>query len=135
MGKSEGNCIYLYEDAKAIEKTVKKAVTDSGPTEPNQEKPEVIQNLFTLMEIASSKENYNYFNEKWNDMSIRYGDMKKQLAEDIVKTLTPIRERIEEYKSNQDLLDKVAKMGAEKARESAAATLKEVRKIIGFKVY
>ena len=33
------------------------------------------------------------------------------------------------------LVDKVAKMGAEKARESAAATLKEVRKIIGFKVY
>ena len=71
MGKSEGNCIYLYEDAKSIEKKVKKAVTDSGPTEPNQEKPEVIQNLFTLMEIASSKETYDYFNEKWNDMSIR----------------------------------------------------------------
>ena len=135
MGKSEGNCIYLYEDAKSIEKKVKRAVTDSGPTEPNQEKPEVIQNLFTLMEIASSKETYDYFNEKWNDMSIRYGDMKKQLAEDIVKTLTPIRERILEYKSNQELLDKVAKMGAEKARESAAATLREVRKIIGFKVY
>ena len=135
MGKSEGNCIYLYEDAKSIEKKVKKAVTDSGPTEPNQEKPEVIQNLFTLMEIASSKETYDYFNEKWNDMSIRYGDMKKQLAEDIVKTIAPIRERILEYKSNQELLDKVAKMGAEKARESAAATLKEVRKIIGFKVY
>ena len=118
-----------------IEKKVKKAVTDSGPTEPNQEKPEVIQNLFTLMEIASSKETYDYFNEKWNDMSIRYGDMKKQLAEDIVKTLAPIRERILEYQNNQELLDKVAKMGAEKARESAAATLKEVRKIIGFKVY
>ena len=129
MGKSEGNCIYLYEDAKSIEKKVKRAVTDSGPTEPNQEKPEVIQNLFTLMEIASSKETYDYFNEKWNDMSIRYGDMKKQLAEDIVKTL------ILEYKNNQELLDKVAKMGAEKARESSAATLKEVRKIIGFKVY
>ena len=87
------------------------------------------------MEIASSKDTYDYFNEKWNDMSIRYGDMKKQLAEDIVKTLAPIRERILEYKSNQELLDKVAKMGAEKAHESAAATLREVRKIIGFKVY
>ena len=68
-------------------------------------------------------------------ISIRYGDMKKQLAQDIVATIAPIRERILEYKSNQELLDRVAKMGAEKARESAAATLKEVRKIIGFKVY
>jgi tryptophanyl-tRNA synthetase len=135
MGKSEGNCLYLCDDEKTVTKKIMRAVTDQGPTQLNQEKPEVIQNLFTLMEIASSKETYDYFNEKWNDMSIRYGDMKKQLAEDIVKTLTPIRERILEYKSNQELLDKVAKMGAEKARESAAATLREVRKIIGFKVY
>src|SRR5574344_1930218 len=135
MGKSEGNCICLYEDAKSIEKKVKKAVTDAGPTEPNQEKPEAIQNLFTLMEIASSKDTYDFFDEQWNNVTIRYGDMKKQLAQDIVNTLAPIRERILEYKSNQELLDKVAKLGAEKAHESAAATLREVRKIIGFKVY
>jgi tryptophanyl-tRNA synthetase len=61
--------------------------------------------------------------------------MKKQLAEDLNKTVAPIRERIQEYSSNKELLDRVAKMGAEKARESAAATLNEVRKIIGFKVY
>ena len=135
MGKSNGNCIYLYEDEKSIRKKVMRAVTDSGPTEPNSEKPEVIQNLFTLMEIVSSKETYDYFNEKWNDCSIRYGDLKKQLAEDIVNTLAPIRERIIEISSDQDKLDKIARMGAEKARESAGATLREVRKIIGFKVY
>ena len=87
------------------------------------------------MEIASSKETYDYFNEKWNDMSIRYGDMKKQLAQDVIQTLAPIRERILEFQSNQPLLDKIAREGAEKARESAAATLREVRKIIGFRVY
>ncbi len=135
MGKSEGNCIYLFEDAKTISKKVMRAVTDAGPQAPNSEKPEVIQNLFTLMEIASEPETYKYFDEKWNDCSIRYGDMKKQLAEDIVKTLAPIRERILEYSSNTELLDKIARQGAEKARESAAKTLNEVRKIIGFKVY
>ena len=135
MGKSNGNCIYLYEDEKSIRKKVMRAVTDNGPEAPNSEKPEVIQNLFTLMEIASSKETYNYFNEKWNDCSIRYGDMKKQLAEDLVNTLAPIRERIIEISSDQDKLDKIARLGAEKARESAGATLREVRKIIGFKVY
>ncbi len=135
MGKSEGNCIYLFEDAKTISKKVMRAVTDAGPQAPNSEKPEVIQNLFTLMEIASEPETYKYFDEKWNDCSIRYGDMKKQLAEDIVKTLAPIRERILEYSSNTELLDKIARQGAEKARESASKTLKEVRQIIGFKVY
>ena len=135
MGKSEGNCIYLFEDAKTITKKVMRAVTDAGPQAPNSPKPEVIQNLFTLMEIASEPETYKYFDEKWNDCTLRYGDMKKQLAEDIVKTIAPIRERILEYSSNTELLDKIARQGAEKARESASATLKEVRKIIGFKVY
>ena len=135
MGKSNGNCIYLYEDEKSIRKKVMRAVTDNGPEAPNSEKPEVIQNLFTLMEIASLKETYDYFNEKWNDCSIRYGDLKKQLAEDLVNTLAPIRERILELSSDQDKLDKIARMGAEKARESASATLREVRKIIGFRVY
>ena len=135
MGKSNGNCIYLYEDEKSIRKKVMRAVTDNGPVAPNSEKPEVIQNLFTLMEIASSKDTYDYFNEKWNDCSIRYGDLKKQLAEDLVNTLAPIRERIIEISSDLEKLDKIARMGAEKARESAGATLREVRKIIGFKVY
>ncbi len=135
MGKSEGNCIYLCDDEKTLRKKVMRAVTDNGPQEPNSEKPEVIQNLFTLMEIASSKDTYDFFNEKWNDCSIRYGDMKKQLAEDLNNTVAPIREKIMEYAANQELLDKVAKLGAEKARESAAKTLNEVRKIIGFKVY
>ena len=110
-----------------------KAVTDSGPTEPNSEKPEVIRNLFTLLEIMSAKDVYDYFDEKYNNCEIRYGDLKKQLAEDIVNFCTPIRERILEYAANTDYLDKVAADGAEKARASASATMKEVRKLIGFR--
>lgn len=134
MGKSEGNCIYLMDDAETIRKKVMKAVTDSGPTVPNSEKPEVIQNLFTFLDIVSTKETYAYFNEKWNDCSIRYGDLKKQIALDITAFNAPIRERIKEYSSNTDLLDNIAKAGADKARESAAKTLKEVREIIGFRI-
>jgi tryptophanyl-tRNA synthetase len=135
MGKSEGNCIYLCDDEKVVRKKVMRAVTDNGPQEMNSPKPDVIQNLFTLLHIVSDEETYKYFDEKWNDCTLRYGDLKKQLAEDMVRTLNPIRERIEEYKSNTELLDKIARMGADKARESAAATLREVRKIIGFRVY
>lgn len=134
MGKSDGNCIYLNEDAASIRKKVMRAVTDSGPTAPNSEKPEVIQNLFTFLDIVSTKDTYEYFNDKWNDMSIRYGDLKKQLAEDVVAFNAPLRERIEEYMANTELLDKIARQGAEKARESASKTLQEVRGIIGFRV-
>ncbi len=133
MGKSEGNCIYLVDDANTIKKKVMKAVTDAGPQQANSEKPEVIQNLFTFLDIVSTKDTYDYFNEKWNDCSIRYGDLKKQLAEDLEKFTNPIRERINEYAANSAFLEKVAKEGAEKARESARKTIEEVRHIIGFR--
>ena len=135
MGKSDGNCIYLFEDEKTMRKKVMRAVTDSGPTEPNSPKPEVIQNLFTMMNIVSEPETVKYFDEKWNDCSIRYGDMKKQLADDLEKAVAPIRERIKEFSSDEERLNRIARMGAEKARESAAKTLNEVRKIIGFRTY
>lgn len=133
MGKSEGNAIYLVDDEKAIKKKVMKAVTDAGPTEPNCAKPEPIANLFTMMEIVSTKDTYDFFNEKYNNCEIRYGDMKKQLAEDINKFCAPIRERILDIRSNDEYMAKVAHMGAEKARESASRTLREIREIIGFR--
>lgn len=135
MGKSEGNAIYLIDDEKTIKKKVMKAVSDAGPTEPNSVKPEPIANLFTMMEIVSEKETYDFFNEKYNNCEIRYGDMKKQLAEDINKFCAPIRERILDMAANTEYLDKVARMGAEKACESASKTLNEVRQIIGFRPY
>ena len=133
MGKSEGNCIYLMDDTETIRKKVMKAVTDAGPTAPNSPKPEVIENLFTFLDIVSTKDTYDFFNEKWNDCSIRYGDLKKQIAQDIAAFNEPIRERLLDYSANKPLLEKIARQGAEKARESSAQTLKEVREIIGFK--
>ena len=112
-----------------------KAVTDAGPTVPNSEKPEPVENLFTMMEIVSSQDTYNYFNEKYANCEIRYGDMKKQLAEDINLFCSPIRERILDIAANTDYMEKVARQGAEKARESAAKTIQDVRRIIGFKAY
>lgn len=133
MGKSEGNAIYLVDDEKAIKKKVMKAVTDAGPTEPNSPKPEPIANLFTMMDIVSTQDTYNFFNEKYNNCDIRYGDLKKQLAEDINKFCAPIRERILDIRSDEEYMTKVARMGAEKASESASKTLREIREIIGFR--
>ncbi len=133
MGKSEGNAIYLSDSPKNIEKKVKKALTDSGPTEPNSAKPDYIENLFTIMRVVSTPDVVLHYEDKWNTCEIRYGDMKKQLAEDIIKVTLPIRERIIEIEKNQAYLHKVTQEGAEKARESASKTISDVRKIMGFK--
>ena len=133
MGKSEGNAINLYDDPKEIRKKVMRAVTDSGPTEMNQQKPEPIQNLFTLLDIVSKPDVTTHFNELYNKCEIRYGDMKKQLADDIISYTEPIRNRIIEILEDDVYLAKVARMGAEKARESASRTLAEVKEVIGIK--
>lgn len=133
MGKSEGNGIFLYEDPKDIRKKVMRAVTDAGPTEPNSKKAEPVENLFTLLKIVSTPDVVAHFEQAYNNCEIRYGDLKKQLAEDIVGYTTPIRERIIEILKDEAYLGKVARQGAEKARESAQATLKEVKEIIGFR--
>lgn len=137
MGKSEGegNAIFLSDAPEVIRKKVMRAVSDSGPTTPGQAKPEAVQNLFRLMEIVSKPETVAYFEEEYNACRIRYGDMKKQLGEDIIIFTTPIREKMEALRGNPDLVKKTARHGAEKARESASKTIREVREIIGFKSF
>jgi len=135
MGKSEGNAISLAESPASIRKKVMKAVTDVGPSEMNQKKPEVIQNLFTLLDVVSTPDVVSHFDDAYNKCTIRYGDLKKQLAEDIINFTNPIRGRIEEITKDSEYLSKVAKNGAEKARESASKTLEEVREIIGFRKF
>lgn len=135
MGKSEGNCIYLNDDPKVIEKKVKKALTDAGPTEPNSPKPECIENLFTIMKVVSAPETVAYFDEQWNKCEIRYGDMKKQLAADIIAATEPIRERIREIDAHPEILRHAVTIGKEKARESAGKTIREVREIMGFRSF
>lgn len=137
MGKSEGeaNAIFLSDTPEAIRKKVMRAVTDSGPTTENQTKPLEIQNLFDLMKVVSAVDTVNHFDNLYNTMQIRYGDLKKQLAEDMIIATAPIRDRINDIANDADYLRKVAKLGAEKARESASKTLREVREIIGFRSF
>jgi len=137
MSKSAGagDTIYLADEAKALNKKIMRAVTDAGPQKDNSEKSSAIQNIFDLMALVSSPDTIEHFNTAYANCSIRYGDLKKQLAEDAEKFVAPIRKNIEEMHKNDAYLGKVAKMGAEKARESASKTIKEVRGIIGFKKF
>lgn len=135
MGKSEGNCIYLIDDEKVLRKKVMRAVTDQGPTEPNSPVSEPIANLFALLELTSTPDIVRQFRDAYADCSIRYGDLKKQLAEDILKVTTPIRERVNDILADDEYLRKVLAAGAEKARERAAKTLSEVRQIMGIRKF
>lgn len=135
MGKSEGNGIYLVEDPKTVRKKVMSAVTDSGPSAPNQEKSEAIQNLFTILSLVSSPQTVQFFEEKYADCSIRYGDLKKQLADDIISFLTPIREKYLSIEGDSVYMKRVAEQGRDKARESAIATMQLVRSAVGFKSF
>lgn len=135
MSKSdnEGSCIYLSDSPEVIRKKVMKAVSDSGPTEPGQPKSQAVENLFSLMEAVSAPDTIAFFEEAYQKCEIRYGDMKKQLAADITAFVAPIYDRIVELRNDEEYLRKVVKMGAEKARESASETIRNIREIMGIR--
>jgi tryptophanyl-tRNA synthetase len=137
MSKSENQLatLYLADDDDLIRKKVMKAKTDSGPTEPNAEMPDYIQNLFQLMNLVSEESTVQKFRDDFNNATIRYGDMKKALAEDMVKFIAPIREKAQSIRSDEAYLKKVVDQGAEKARESARKTIEQARALIGLKYF
>jgi len=137
MSKSENqmNTLYLADDDEMIRKKIMKAKTDSGPTEPNSKKPEYIEGLFSLLKVVSNAEVIKKFEADFNNCNIRYGDMKKQLAEDMVKFITPIRARALAMRNDEKYMKQVMEHGAAKARASAKATLQLVRSAVGLKYY
>ncbi|MEY4586221.1 MAG: tryptophan--tRNA ligase [Bacteroidota bacterium] len=137
MSKSENNLatLYLADDDDTIRKKVMKAKTDAGPTAPNTPKPDYIENLFLLMELVSEPTTITQFEEAYRGCNIRYGDFKKQLAEDMIRFMAPIREKAAQLQKDKGYLEKVMKQGAEKARASATATMEIVRKAMGLNYY
>jgi len=135
MGKSEGNGIFLSDPPQVIRKKVMSAVTDAGPTTMGQEMSEPVKNLFTIMNVVSDQSTVKYFTDKHASCEIRYGDLKKQLAEDIIRATDPIRNRINDILTDNKYLSKVVREGGEKARESASKTIREVREILGYRPF
>jgi len=137
MSKSENQLatLYLSDSDEVIRKKIMKAKTDSGPTEPNAVKPDYIENVFQLMRLVSSEETVIVFEKKYNECNIRYGDMKKQLAEDMVIFITPIREKAEVIRNDEKYLRDIMEKGAAKAGKSAAVTMQIVREAVRLKYY
>jgi len=137
MSKSEnpGSAIFLADEPAVIRKKIMRAVSDEGPKTPNQEKPQPIQNLFDLMKLVSASDTISHFDEAYNNCSIRYGDLKKQLAKDMVTFTAPLLDKIKSLRDNEAYLQKVVATGREKALVSARQTIREVREIIGFRSF
>ncbi len=129
MSKSDENAngsIFLLDDADTITKKVKRAVTDSG-TEINfdPERP-AITNLLTIYQLLSVKtadECIAHFEGKG------YGQFKGELAEIVIEFLRPFQERVHRYDDQE--LAAILKIGAEKARDLGAVTLKSVYEKMG----
>jgi len=137
MSKSENQMatLYLADDDETIRKKVMKAKTDSGPSKKNSLKPPYIENIFLLMKLVSAEKVVRQYEEAFNNCTIRYGDMKKQLAEDMVNFVAPIRKKVNEILNNEKYLEEVMKQGAKKSIASAEATMKSVRNAIGLNYY
>lgn len=137
MSKSENQLatLYLSDDDEQITKKVMKAKTDAGPAMPKSPRPDYIENIFLLMKLVSDDAVVKKFDEDYNNCSIRYGDMKKQLAEDMIKFITPIREKTEAIRNNHQYLKAVMEKGAEKARKSARATIELARQAMGLNYF
>ncbi|MEI8280516.1 MAG: tryptophan--tRNA ligase [Bacteroidota bacterium] len=137
MSKSENvnSTLYLADEDDVIRKKIMKAKTDAGPCEHNSEMPDYIQNIFQLMSLVSASETVDTYKKAYNTCTIRYGDMKKQIAEDMVTFIRPIREKAVALQTDEDRLRRILKDGAEKARQSASKTIAEARKLIGIHYY
>jgi tryptophanyl-tRNA synthetase len=137
MSKSENQMatLYLSDSDELILNKIKKAKSDSGAAVEGTPMPESVQNLFLLMQQVSAPDAIKFFEDQYNNQGIRFGDMKKQLGEDMVRFIAPIREKALELQEDHAYLNRIMKAGAEKARESAAQTLHEARKLIGINYY
>ena len=133
MSKSENQAatLYLADDDDTIVKKIKKALTDNGPTEKNSVMPDYIENIFALMKLVSSEERLQKYKDDFNNASIRYGDMKKDLAEDMVAFISPIRQKAQDILNDENALNLIMQKGAEKANKSAHATMEAVRNAMG----
>lgn len=137
MSKSENQLatLYLADDDDMIRKKIMKAKTDGGPTAPNSPKPDYIENIFLLMKLVCAPDVIEKFETDYNQCTIRYGDLKKQLGEDMVRFIAPIREKAESIRHDEKYLREVMEKGAEKAGKSAKDTMDIVREAVGLKYY
>jgi tryptophanyl-tRNA synthetase len=135
MSKSNpnaGSYIALLDEPNVITKKIKRAVTDSeGTVRYDKENKPAVSNLLTIY-AACTNESIETIEKRYEGRG--YGDFKKDLAEVIVDTLTPIQEEYQRWINSPELIE-ILKDGAERARAIASVTMDKVRKNMGLVVF
>ena len=138
MSKSLGNCIYLSDSADEVQKKVKSMYTD--PDHLRVQDPGKLEGntVFTYLDAFCRPEHFGLYLPEYpnlDELKAHYqrgglGDMKvkKFLNEIMQETLEPIRNRRKEFEKDIPAIYDMLKKGCETARETAAATLDDVRK-------
>jgi tryptophanyl-tRNA synthetase len=131
MSKSiEGSGIELMDSFEVIKKKLSKTPTDSGQGESIPSEGGVA-NLLTFVSLFQGEEKRKEYETLYTSSGIRYGDLKKSLAEAIYEELKPIQAKRAELEANPEYVEKVIEDGAERAREIARETIKEVKEKMG----
>lgn len=127
--ENEKNFIAVIDDPKKIEKKIKSAATDSGSeiTFDVENKPG-IANLLTIYSVLSGLPIEQIV---LNYQGKMYGHLKVDLAELVIETLKPVREKYDDLMKNQDYLNELLKSGAARASQKANDTLQKVYAAIG----
>ncbi len=131
MSKSvAGSAIDLTDDLDTIVKKLKKAPTDSGQGEVVPTSGGVA-NLLTLIELFQGADKRKEYESQYLSTGVRYGDLKKELAQAIFAQLQPIQAKRKELEANPEYVEQVITQGAHKARKIAQETLTEVKQKMG----
>jgi tryptophanyl-tRNA synthetase len=132
MSKSSGEKHYIsvFADEARIRKQIKSAVTDTGDT-PEGEMSPGIENLFLLLKACENMDAHASLMDDYNAGSLRYSDMKQAVADTLVETLAPFKERKEELKKNKKEIKNQIKYTSSLIRKRAQETLKEVKELTG----
>lgn len=129
MSKSYKNTINIFDDEKKLRKSVMSIVSDSaGVDEAKDPDKSVIYSIYSLFCDEQEKEKLR---DRFLTPGLRYGDIKKELADRITDCFAPYRKKRDELLSNLDYVEQILSKGREKAGKVAETKLSQVRKILG----
>lgn len=135
MGLTEKGSIYLTETPESIRKKISAAKTDIGPTKGKQ-MPISIKNLYYLLKLCSSSATYKMYKEMYDRGEQKfYGELKKQLANDIIELTEPFREKYFSSKYSENMIRQLLTENCERVRPIARRVLRDVEIKLGFNMH
>lgn len=134
MSKSYGNAIDLFLEGKPLKKVVNRIVTDSRPPEEAKDPSELLLMQFLELFLEESElDDWRQRIRAGGEGAPGYGHLKVRLIEAMDERFSAARARRKELQADPAEVDRILALGAERARERAAATLDRCRKACGLR--